>query len=185
MLIVRHHRVPELFARLGSALRQVHDHGWLPASCSLPFSAVKDGGENVFVHGDLSLFNVGTANRGSQLLLVDWSSAPIFEHAFTYGPRLLDLVWFSFTTFYEFPPARFFGSDPGELIGKTLRAYLAGGGRWLGGFERLASALSRTFRLLQEQRAGRTAWSRRPFQRVYQRVVWTRWSHFVGNVSNC
>ena len=103
-------QMPELCRRAGAALSAIHEQLRLPEPMRLPLPEPgrSASGTGVFLHGDFNGDNVCYERRRDRLVVVDWSSAPLFGGKPTWGSRYFDLMWFGHFFFCS-RPARWLG----------------------------------------------------------------------------
>jgi len=103
-------KMGELCYRSGAALAAIHKHLRLPEKLKirLPETTPTNSYAEVFVHGDYTGDNVCYDRKNDRLVIVDWSSAPLFGGKATFGPRYFDLIWFGHFFFCS-RPARWMG----------------------------------------------------------------------------
>jgi len=98
-------RLFELLKKAGQALAVVHEKLALPEEMKheLPAEWMASPDENVFIHGDFAGFNLCFDESSDQLVILDWSSAPLLGNVVTYGSRFFDIIWFVIFIFYGAP----------------------------------------------------------------------------------
>ena len=103
-------KMGELCHRTGVALAAIHEQLRLPEKLKirLPEIMPTSSYAEVFLHGDFTGDNVCYDRKNDRLVIVDWSSAPLFGGKATFGPRYFDLIWFGHF-FYCSRPARWMG----------------------------------------------------------------------------
>lgn len=118
-----------LFQRLGKSLSLIH-------TGIAKFKAVEKRGfpekffkqefgeDLVYIHGDFTMRNILYIEEIEKLLIIDWSTSPIFNFSANYGPRYWDLSFFissfylfSFTTLLSYKSKQ-------ELVSAFLSSYL-------------------------------------------------------------
>lgn len=89
-------RLEELGTRIGQALAFVHERLVMPSRLTkpLPGKWTRYQGDDVFLHGDLTIDNVSVHEPTGQLVIMDWSTTRKLGGTPTFGPRLFDVVWF-------------------------------------------------------------------------------------------
>jgi len=98
-------RLPGLLEKTGCALVAIHQQLVLPDEMKyeLPPEWVDPPGENVFIHGDFACINVGFHEPSGQLVILDWSTAPVLDRTPTFGSRFFDILWFASSLFHGAP----------------------------------------------------------------------------------
>lgn len=97
----------EASRRLGEALAVIHRELTLPDEMVVPLPSPLDWpGEEVFLHGDFSVYNVCRDEEGS-LVIIDWQMTGVHEGRATRGTPCFDLIWFINNLFYR-PTLRHF-----------------------------------------------------------------------------
>lgn len=85
-----------VFERLGSAIASIHQRLDLPSQMRLPLPAPwgpDNGlGDPVFVHGDLTTYNVCLQEDTDRLVILDWSTAPHLGTRGTFGSPYFDVA---------------------------------------------------------------------------------------------
>jgi aminoglycoside phosphotransferase (APT) family kinase protein len=119
------HRIFELFKKAGQALAVIHDKLVLPEQMKheLPAEWLACPGDNVFIHGDFAGFNLCFDESADQLVILDWSSAPLLENVATYGSKFFDIIWFVIFIFYGAPRRCFFNWDAPAMANAFLAGY--------------------------------------------------------------
>lgn len=82
--------------RLGASLATIHQNLTLPTDMILPLPQdfAADIGQDVFLHGDLSLNNICTINDTFSIVILDWQMTPVHGGKATFGCRYFDILWF-------------------------------------------------------------------------------------------
>ncbi len=108
--LARDPQMTDLCRRAGAALCAIHKQLRLPQRLKIPLpepaSSAPDS--DVFFHGDFNGDNVCYDRTRDRLVIVDWSSAPLFGGKPTFGSRYFDVLWFGHFFFCS-RPARWFG----------------------------------------------------------------------------
>jgi tRNA A-37 threonylcarbamoyl transferase component Bud32 len=87
---------------LGKSLAAVHARLTLPSGMKIPLPAELDGpGKKVFLHGDLSVYNVCTGEKFPPVVILDWQMTKVHGGEATYGTPFFDLIWFINNLFYR------------------------------------------------------------------------------------
>lgn len=102
----------EAAGRIGQALAVIHRDLRLPDDMRLSVPrAFRDGGGDVFLHGDFGLRNV-CFEPGSQVpVILDWQFTDMHGGEATFGSRYFDLIWFVNTLIW-IPTAAHLVRDP-------------------------------------------------------------------------
>lgn len=102
MAVRKDQRLPGLLKKAGQALAVVHERLVLPDEMKheLPPEWMAPSGENVFIHGDFACINVCFHEPSDELVLLDWSAAPLVERTPTFGSRYFDLLLFVSSLFH-------------------------------------------------------------------------------------
>ncbi|OHB74847.1 MAG: hypothetical protein A2Z25_09135 [Planctomycetes bacterium RBG_16_55_9] len=118
-------RLPGLLKKAGQALAVVHEKLTLPEEMKheLPPEWMAPAGENVFIHGDFACINVCFHEPSGQLVLLDWSAAPLVGRAPTFGSRYFDILLFVSSLFHGAPWRRALSWNAKEMADSFLRGY--------------------------------------------------------------
>jgi len=118
-------RLLELFKKAGQALATIHDKLVLPEEMKheLPAEWMTSTDENVFIHGDFAGFNLCFDKSSNQLVILDWSSAPLLGQTVTYGSRFFDIIWFVIFIFYGVPRRCLFNWNAQGMVNAFLSGY--------------------------------------------------------------
>jgi len=118
-------RIYEFCHMVGRALAVVHDRLVLPDEMkhNLPCEWMGSPKENVFIHGDLVGCNICIDDSSGQVVIVDWSAAPLLGRTATYGSMYYDIIWFIIHTFYNAPKRCLFNWDAPGMINAFLAGY--------------------------------------------------------------
>ncbi len=118
-------RLPKLLINTGQALAVVHDKLVLPEEMKkeLPPEWTAPAGENVFIHGDFACINVCFHERSDELVLLDWSAAPLVGRTATLGSRYFDILMFVSSLFHGAPWRRALTWNAKEMAESFLRGY--------------------------------------------------------------
>jgi len=110
-------RLFELLEKTGRALAMIHQQLVLPDEMKydLPAEWMGPGGENVFIHGDFACINVCFHEPSQQLVILDWSTAPLLDRTPTFGSRFFDVLWFASSLFHGAPGARVLSWDAEKM----------------------------------------------------------------------
>ena len=118
-------RLPELLEKAGRALAVIHEELTLPEELKheLPAAWMGSADENVFIHGDFACINVCFHEPSGQLVILDFSAAPMVGRTPTFGSRYFDIILFVSSLFHGAPCRRVFGWNAGEMADAFLRGY--------------------------------------------------------------
>ena len=109
---------------LGSSLAIIHEKLTLPNEMIVPLpSQLTFPGCDVFIHGDLSVYNVCVEKHWPPIVILDWQMTSMHGGQATYGTRYFDLMWFIYNLLYR-PTIRYlFGNPVSPVSRKFLEAY--------------------------------------------------------------
>ena len=116
---------PRLFGLLektGRALSAIHQQLVLPDELKheLPPEWMGTMDENVFIHGDFALCNLSFHETSGQLIILDWSAAPIIGRTPTFGSRFFDILWFASSLFHGAPSKSVLNWDAEKMTSAFL-----------------------------------------------------------------
>ena len=125
LMVRKDQRLPALLEKTGQALAVVHRTLVLPEEMrhELPPDWMAPAGENVFIHGDFACINVGFHEPSDELVLLDWSAAPMVGRTPTFGSRYFDMLLFISSIFHGAPWWRAFSWNAKEMADIFLRGY--------------------------------------------------------------
>ncbi|UCF14635.1 MAG: hypothetical protein JSW59_14570, partial [Phycisphaerales bacterium] len=114
-----------LFDKTGQALAIIHEELTLPEEMKreLPPAWMDSADENVFIHGDFACINVCFHEPSGELVILDFSAAPMVGRTPTFGSRYFDILLFISSLFQGAPWARMFGWDAGGMAEQFLEGY--------------------------------------------------------------
>jgi tRNA A-37 threonylcarbamoyl transferase component Bud32 len=125
LAVRRDRRLPELLKKAGQALAVVHEKLTLPGEMKHDFPpewmAAVD--ENVFVHGDFACINVCFHEPSGELVILDWSTAPMVGRTPTFGSRYFDILLFASSIFHGAPYRKALSWDAKGMTDTFLRGY--------------------------------------------------------------
>lgn len=86
----------DLIERIGSALACVHDRLQVPALLKQEIDSkwLISAATSQPIHGDFNTANVGYSTASDEVIVLDWSGAPMFGRAVTHAPRALEIAHF-------------------------------------------------------------------------------------------
>jgi tRNA A-37 threonylcarbamoyl transferase component Bud32 len=125
LMVRKDQRLPGLLKKAGRALAVVHKTLVLPEEMrhDLPPEWMAPIGENVFIHGDFTCVNVCFHEPSDELVLLDWSAAPMVGRIPTLGSRYFDMLLFVSSIFHGAPWRRAFNWNAKEMADIFLRGY--------------------------------------------------------------
>ena len=128
LVVRRDERVVELVKRAGQALAIVHEKLVLPDDMKheLPEEWMDHSGQNVFIHGDFAMCNLSFHETSGQLVIVDWSGAPLLGRTPAFGSRYFDVLWFASSVFLDAPLKRMLDSRFEKMTDAFLMGYASG-----------------------------------------------------------
>ena len=118
-------RLPGLLRKAGQALAVVHKELVLPEEMKheLPTEWMASAGENVFIHGDFACVNVCFHEPSDELVILDWSAAPLVGRIPTFGSRYFDILLFVSSIFHGAPWRRALSWNAKEMADIFLKGY--------------------------------------------------------------
>jgi hypothetical protein len=170
-------RLFSLLGQTGQALATIHKRLVLPEQfrVDLPVEWMDAEQDNVFIHGDLATINVCYHGPTGNLVMLDWSAAPLLGRRATYGSRYFDVLWFASCLFHSAPYDRLFSWKAESMADAFLRGYAKtiSAGKF-SRFERYVPAIRR----LQRKNMWYLARRRRPLKAAgylsYQTLMYVR-----------
>jgi tRNA A-37 threonylcarbamoyl transferase component Bud32 len=118
-------RLPGLLEKTGKALAVIHEKLTLPEEMkyAMPHAWMGDADENVFIHGDFACINVCYHEESGELVILDFSAAPMIGMTPTFGSRYFDILLFISSLFQGAPYARVFKWDADSMVETFLIGY--------------------------------------------------------------
>lgn len=118
-------RLPELLEKAGRALAVIHAELVLPEEMkrSLPTEWMDSSDQNVFIHGDFACINVCFHEPSNELVILDFSAAPMVGRTPTFGSRYFDILLFVSSLFGGAPYRSALTWDAGEMARTFLGGY--------------------------------------------------------------
>jgi len=118
-------RLYPLLKKAGHSLAIVHAQLFLPGEIKheLPPEWMGGSEENVFIHGDFNLCNVCFREDLDQLVILDWSAAPLLGGTPVFGSRYFDILWFVSHAFISAPNRRLFRWDSKGIADALIEGY--------------------------------------------------------------
>jgi tRNA A-37 threonylcarbamoyl transferase component Bud32 len=109
---------------LGESLAVIHENLILPCDMLLPLPPEFALPQNeVFLHGDLSVYNVCVGKRWPPIVILDWQMTAVHGAKATFGTRYFDLMWFVNNLLYR-PTIRYLIGNPiASVSRKFLETY--------------------------------------------------------------
>jgi len=125
LAVRRDGRLPELLDKAGRALAAIHEELILPEEMKheLPPAWAGSADDDVFIHGDFACINVCFHKPSGNLVILDFSAAPMVGRTPTFGSRYFDILLFMSSLFHGAPCARVFGWDAGGMVEAFLEGY--------------------------------------------------------------
>ncbi|MHC4228705.1 MAG: BUD32 family EKC/KEOPS complex subunit [Planctomycetota bacterium] len=125
LAVRRDRRLHELLGKTGQALGIIHRDLTLPEDMKheLPPGWMAAADENVFIHGDFACINVCFHEPSGNLVILDWSAAPMVGRTPTYGSRYFDILLFVSSLFHGAPYRRILSWDSKEMADTFLKGY--------------------------------------------------------------
>ena len=119
--------IKPLMGRLGRSLAVVHEQMVLPndMKSNLPDKWMGVGGDNVFIHGDLTGHNICFQEHKNRLVILDWSTAPVFGQGQTFGSRYFDIAWFIYFMFHHLPAKKILSWKAKAMANAFIAGYVA------------------------------------------------------------
>ncbi len=118
-------RLPELLNKAGQALAVIHEKLTLPEEMKHELHPpwMGSAGENVFIHGDFACINVCFHEPSGELVILDFSAAPMVGRTPTFGSRYFDILLFMSSLFQGAPWTRVFSWDAAAMAEAFLDGY--------------------------------------------------------------
>lgn len=118
-------RLPELLEKAGRALAVVHAELTLPDEMKheLPAEWMDSSERDVFIHGDFACINVCFHEPSTELVILDWSGAPMVGRTPTFGSRYFDILLFVSSLFHGAPYRSVLNWNAGKMAGMFLEGY--------------------------------------------------------------
>ncbi|KPK43184.1 MAG: hypothetical protein AMJ65_06490 [Phycisphaerae bacterium SG8_4] len=119
-------RLPELLEKAGRALAAIHAELTLPQEMKHELQAewMNCCDDNVFIHGDFACVNVCFHDPSDELVILDFSAAPMVGRTATFGSRYFDILLFMSSLFHGAPYRSVLSWDAGIMAGTFLRGYV-------------------------------------------------------------
>jgi len=110
--------------KLGKAIAIIHNNLTLPPHMIIPLPEnLQLLGNEVFLHGDLSVYNVCIDKSSLDISILDWQMTSVFGGSATFGTRYFDLLFF-IGNLYNRPTINYLLNDPViPVTAKFLNAY--------------------------------------------------------------
>lgn len=175
-------RLNELLDRAGQSLAVIHKKLTLPEEMKheLPPEWMGSPNENVFIHGDFACINVCFHEPSSELMILDFSAAPMVGRTPTFGSRYFDIILFISSLFQGAPCGRIFDWNAAGMADKFLKGYRKESPETeLGTLKDYSSEISRlqreNIRILARQRS----LIRAPIYISWQKLMHARFQSFL------
>ncbi|UCC98169.1 MAG: hypothetical protein JSW66_20275 [Phycisphaerales bacterium] len=125
LAVRRDGRLAGLLEKAGRALAVVHETLTLPESMKhgLPPEWTGPSDENAFIHGDFACINVCFHETSGELVLVDWSAAPLVGRMPTFGSRYFDILLFISSLFHGAPCREVLSWEAADMSRAFLEGY--------------------------------------------------------------
>jgi tRNA A-37 threonylcarbamoyl transferase component Bud32 len=118
-------RLDDLLEKAGRALASIHAELTLCEEMKheLPAEWMNSCDDNVFIHGDFACINVCFHEPSDELVILDFSAAPIVGRTPAFGSRYFDILLFVSSLFHGAPYRRVLSWDAGKMARVFLRGY--------------------------------------------------------------
>ena len=118
-------RLGELLAKAGRALAAIHAELSLAEEMKqeLPPEWMDSADRNVFIHGDFAVINVCFHEPSGELVILDFSAAPMVGRTPTFGSRCFDILLFACSMFHGAPYRRVLNWNAGAMVDTFLDGY--------------------------------------------------------------
>ena len=118
-------RLPDLLKKAGKALAVIHRDLALPEEMKhqLPPEWMDSEEDNVFIHGDFACINICFREPSNELVILDFSAAPIVDRTPTFGSRYFDILLFISSIFHGAPLRRTINWNAKIMAEAFLRGY--------------------------------------------------------------
>ncbi len=125
LAVRRDARLPELLGKAGQSLATIHERLILPEEMKheLPPVWMRPADGNVFIHGDFACINVCFHEPSGELVILDFSAAPMVARTPTFGSRYFDIILFVSSLFHGAPCRRVFGWGAEGMAEAFLEGY--------------------------------------------------------------
>jgi tRNA A-37 threonylcarbamoyl transferase component Bud32 len=125
LAVGRNELLSGLLEQAGQALAVVHEQLILPNSMrhELPPEWMGSSDDNVFIHGDFTLCNVCFHEQSEQLVILDWSAAPLLGRTPVFGSKYFDILWFVGHAFSAAPNRGLFSWNPERIADAFIKGY--------------------------------------------------------------
>jgi tRNA A-37 threonylcarbamoyl transferase component Bud32 len=125
LAVRRDRRLHELLGKTGQALGIIHRDLTLSEDMKheLPPGWMAATDENVFIHGDFACINVCFHEPSGNLVILDWSAAPMVGGTPTYGSRYFDILLFVSSVFHGAPYRRILNWGAKAMADTFLKGY--------------------------------------------------------------
>jgi len=118
-------RLPGLLKKAGKALATIHRDLALSEEMKheLPPEWMDSEDDNIFIHGDFACINVCFHQPSDELVILDFSAAPMVGRTPTFGSRYFDILLFVSSIFHGAPFRRALSWDAKGMAEAFLRGY--------------------------------------------------------------
>ena len=181
MAACKDERLFEILKRAGQALSVIHEKLVLSEKMKheLPAEWMACPDKNVFIHGDFAGFNLCFDEPSGRLVILDWSSAPLFGNVVTYGSRLFDIIWFVIFIFYGAPRRCLLNWDAPTMANAFLSGYAESHPEII---QRLSSDSTPLMRRYYHKTvwylAKQRTWYKAARYLLYQCLIYPRFAHY-------
>mgnify|MGYP001146765002 CR=1 FL=1 len=178
-------RLCDLMERAGRALAVVHRQLLLPDDMKhqLPPQWMARPDDNVFIHGDFGGQNVCYCKGSDQLVVLDWSAAPLIGRVPTYGSRYFDILWFVSFMFRGCPNRSVLAWDVEKLMAPFVTGYAQEAAIDADGLAQTIPAMRTLQKRSIRYLAGQKTVVRAAVYSVCQIVMYARLRRFMDNLS--
>ena len=125
LAIRKDRRLDDLLEKSGKALASIHAELTLCEEMKheLPAEWMNCRDDNVFVHGDFACINVCFHEASDELVILDFSAAPMVGRTPTFGSRYFDILLFVSSLFHGAPYRNVLSWNAGKMADTFLRGY--------------------------------------------------------------
>jgi len=125
LAICKDKRLPDLLKKAGKALAAIHRYLALPEEMKhdLPPEWMDSENDNVFIHGDFACINVCFHEPSDELVILDFSAAPMVGRTPTFGSRYFDVLLFISSIFHGASLRKAFNWNAKTMAEAFLRGY--------------------------------------------------------------
>jgi tRNA A-37 threonylcarbamoyl transferase component Bud32 len=172
-------RTSDLLRKAGRVLAAIHAGLLLPDDLTkeLPGGWRSSSTVSRFLHGDFTLANVCIQEPTGRLVVLDWSSAPIYKDAVTVGPVSFDILWFLYNLFEAMPLKLKHSVPAAKLASAFYEGYLSAdqSGVTVDSLASDRTRMTTVFRAVIMERMGDRPWYKKGLFLARQLLAYTRW----------